>query len=84
MLGFDDGKQRERVLDGKPVTIIDANLSAVADVTLSRSSVIHCGDAEVTGHLRGTAKPLNRRGTSPADPGQGGRVSKSGTDPNGA
>jgi len=36
MVGFDDGKQRGRVLDGKAVTTINANLSAVADITRAR------------------------------------------------
>ena len=36
MVGFDDGKQHERVLDGKAVTTINSNLSAVANLTEAR------------------------------------------------
>lgn len=33
MVGFDDGTERGRILDGKPVTVINANLTAAADTT---------------------------------------------------
>ena len=33
MIGFDDGSEQHRVLDGKPVTIINANLTAASDAT---------------------------------------------------
>ncbi len=36
MVGFDNGKQHERVLDGKAVTTINSNLSAVANLTEAR------------------------------------------------
>jgi len=36
MVGFDDGKQHERVLDGRAVTTINSNLSAVANLTEAR------------------------------------------------
>ncbi|MEI6394666.1 MAG: DNA methyltransferase, partial [Verrucomicrobiota bacterium] len=45
MIGFDDGKQRERLLDGKPVTVINANLSAATDVTQAQSLLTNAGIA---------------------------------------
>jgi hypothetical protein len=36
MIGFDDGSEKARVLDGKPVKVINANLTATADVTKAR------------------------------------------------
>lgn len=33
MIGFDDGSEQHRVLDGKPVAVINANLTAAADAT---------------------------------------------------
>ena len=33
MVGFDDGSEKNRILDGKPVTVINANLTATADTT---------------------------------------------------
>lgn len=36
MVGFDDGSEKVRILDGRPALSINANLTADADVTLSR------------------------------------------------
>ncbi len=36
MIGFDDGKEKERYLDGKKVSIIHPNLTAYTDVTTAR------------------------------------------------
>jgi type II restriction/modification system DNA methylase subunit YeeA len=33
MVGFDDGSQKERMLDGKPVSVIHANLTSEAETT---------------------------------------------------
>ena len=51
MIGFDDGKQRERVLDGKPVTVINADLSSIMDVTQAErlranEGVVFMGDTK--------------------------------------
>jgi type II restriction/modification system DNA methylase subunit YeeA len=43
MIGFDNGKQHERILDGKPVTVINANLSAATDVAQARSLSANAG-----------------------------------------
>ncbi len=32
MVGFDDGRETERTLDGDPVEVINANLSSLADI----------------------------------------------------
>jgi type II restriction/modification system DNA methylase subunit YeeA len=36
MIGFDDGAETARTLDGKPVKVINPNLTAVADVTTAQ------------------------------------------------
>ena len=36
MVGFDSGAQKERILDGKVVSVINANLTALADTTKAR------------------------------------------------
>src|SRR5207253_2388796 len=36
MIGFDSNKERERLLDGKPVNAINSNLSSAADVTSAK------------------------------------------------
>ncbi len=36
MVGFDDGSETNRVLDGNPVTVINANLTTAADTTKAR------------------------------------------------
>ena len=37
MVAFDNGKEKTRTLDGKPVSTINANLTAVADTTAART-----------------------------------------------
>jgi hypothetical protein len=36
MVGFDNGQDRERILDGKPVADINSNLTATADTTVAQ------------------------------------------------
>jgi hypothetical protein len=36
MVGFDDGSEKQRLLDGQPVATINANLTSVADITQAR------------------------------------------------
>jgi type II restriction/modification system DNA methylase subunit YeeA len=43
MVGFDDGTETSRVLDGKPVSTIHANLTADTDVTAARRLVANLG-----------------------------------------
>jgi type II restriction/modification system DNA methylase subunit YeeA len=46
MIGFDNGEDRARVLDGKPVSAINANLTAAAaDLTEARKIAENCGIA---------------------------------------
>jgi len=52
LIGFDDGTEKERVLDGKSVTAINANLSATADITQARilkdnQGIAFMGDTKV-------------------------------------
>jgi len=43
MVGFDNGTETGRILDGKPVTTINANLSAAVDITAARSLKANAG-----------------------------------------
>lgn len=43
MVGFDDGSETQRVLDGKTATTINANLSAAADIALSQRLQANAG-----------------------------------------
>lgn len=51
MIGFDNGTERERVLDGQPVSSINSNLTSVADITQAQplkdnSSISFMGDTK--------------------------------------
>ena len=43
MVGFDNGSEPSRMLDGKPVKDINANLSSTADITLARTLKANTG-----------------------------------------
>ena len=52
LIGFDDGSDKTRLLDGKPVATINANLSAAADITQARilsenQGIAFMGDTKV-------------------------------------
>jgi len=51
MVGFDNGKEQERILDGKPVSTVNANLSTAVDATQARplksnSQLVFMGDTK--------------------------------------
>jgi len=41
MIGFDDGSTKDRLLDGKPVEIIHANLTSLSDTTTSKTLTVN-------------------------------------------
>lgn len=52
IVGFDDGSERERCLDGKPVTEINADLTATVDITKAARLAENAGIA-FTGDTKG-------------------------------